>query len=83
MKFITVAFIAMFAATICYAQETTNKNLIQNFQNPPHLAKARTWWHWMNGNVSKKGITADLEAMKRVGIQEAQIFNVKLSLPKG
>lgn len=37
----------------------------------------------MNGNITKEGITADLEAMKRIGIQEAQIFNVKLSLPQG
>ncbi|NNF32618.1 MAG: hypothetical protein HKN68_00805 [Saprospiraceae bacterium] len=53
------------------------------FHNPPNEAKARTWWHWMNGNVSRSGITADLEAMKEVGIQEAQLFNVKLSLPEG
>ncbi len=38
------------------------------FQNPPESARPWTWWHWMNGNVSKAGITADLEAMKRVGI---------------
>lgn len=57
--------------------------LLTGFQNPPPSAKARTWWHWMNGNISKVGITADLEAMKEVGIQEAQIFNVKLHEPKG
>jgi hypothetical protein len=53
------------------------------FQNPPPAAKARTWWHWLNGNVTKAGITADLEAMKKVGIQEAQIFNVNLRHPQG
>lgn len=53
------------------------------FQNPPPSAKARTWWHWINGNVSKEGITADLEAMKQVGIQEAQIFNVDQGYPEG
>jgi hypothetical protein len=57
--------------------------LRRGFQNPPHSANARTWWHWMNGNVSREGITADLEAMKQVGIQEAQLFNVKLGLPFG
>ena len=30
----------------------------------------------MNGNVTREGITADLEAMERVGIGGAQIFNV-------
>lgn len=53
------------------------------FRNPPTTARARTWWHWINGNVSREGITADLEAMKAVGIQEAQIFNVSLGDPRG
>ena len=35
----------------------------------------------MNGNVTKEGITADLEAMKRVGIGGAQIFNVAEGIP--
>lgn len=53
------------------------------FLNPPSSAKARTWWHWIDGNVSKEGITADLEAMKHIGIQEAQIFNVGQGYPEG
>ena len=57
--------------------------LTAGFKNPPASAKARTWWHWINGNVTKEGITADLEAMKKVGIQEAQIFNVSLGDPRG
>lgn len=60
-----------------------NDVLQYGFKNPPASAKPRTWWHWVNGNVSKEGITADLEAMKRVGIQEAQIFNVDLGYPEG
>ncbi|AWW28864.1 hypothetical protein DN752_01245 [Echinicola strongylocentroti] len=53
------------------------------FENPPSEAKARTWWHWISGNVSREGITADLEAMKEMGIQEAQLFNVHLDFPQG
>ena len=37
----------------------------------------------MNGNVTKDGITADLEAMARVGIGGVQIFDAGLALPKG
>lgn len=58
-------------------------SLILGFQTPPGQAKARTWWHWINGNVSREGITADLEAMKEVGIQEAQLFNVGHNFPDG
>ena len=32
------------------------------------------YWHWMNGNISKEGITADLEYMKAGGI-EAAVFD--------
>ncbi len=58
-------------------------SLEAGFQNPPDSAKPHTWWHWMNGNVTKEGITLDLEAMKRVGIGGAQIFNVDCGIPDG
>ncbi len=54
-----------------------------DFRNPPASARPHTWWHWMNGNVTKDGITADLEAMARVGLGGAQIFDAGLALPKG
>ena len=34
-----------------------------------------TWWHWMNGHITREGITKDLEAMKRAEIDNATIFN--------
>ena len=58
-------------------------DLAQSFSHPPDSAKPHTWWHWMNGNITKEGITADLEAMKRVGIHGAQIFNVEQNIPAG
>lgn len=76
-KLICIACICMNLSTV--AKET----LREGFMNPPASAKARTWWHWINGNVSKEGITADLEAMKRVGIQEALLFNVDMGFPEG
>lgn len=35
------------------------------------------WWHWQGGNVTKSGITRDLEAMKQAGIASATIFNIQ------
>jgi hypothetical protein len=46
------------------------------FLSPPDSAKPQTWWHWMNGNITKEGITADLEAMKQIGLGGATIVNV-------
>lgn len=76
-------YFLVFLGTINLGYSQDIDPLKSGFEQPPAAAKARTWWHWMNGNVSKAGITADLEAMKEVGIQEAQIFNVKLNEPAG
>ncbi len=52
------------------------------FINPPQSAHPRVWWHWMNGNVTKEGIRADLEWMHRVGIAGFQNFDAGLATPK-
>ncbi len=57
--------------------------LEQAFLSPPPSAHARTWWHWMNGNISAVGITKDLEAMKRVGCSGFHLFQVGTGIPKG
>ncbi len=54
----------------------------RNFQQPPDSAKPRVWWHWLSGNVTKEGITADLEWMHRVGIGGFQMFDGDLSTPR-
>ena len=48
----------------------------------PNDAKPRVWWHWMNGNVTREGITADLEWMERVGIGGMQMFDGSLGTPQ-
>jgi hypothetical protein len=35
-----------------------------------------TWWHWVAGNISKDGVTKDLESMKQQGISQATILNI-------
>ena len=55
--------------------------LESGFKDPPDSARPRVWWHWMNGNVTKEGITADLEWMKRVGIAGFQMFDGNLGTP--
>ncbi|MFS4482774.1 glycosyl hydrolase [Hyunsoonleella sp. 2307UL5-6] len=82
-----IGFIILLLLCLCCNQSMQTKEasvpLEAGFKNPPNDAKARTWWHWISGNVSKSGITKDLEAMKQVGIQEAQLFNVHLGFPQG
>jgi hypothetical protein len=60
------------------AQRPAADTLEAGFRNPPDAARPRTWWHWISGNVTKEGITKDLEWMKRVGIGGFQAFDVSL-----
>jgi hypothetical protein len=48
----------------------------EGFINPPPAAQPRTWWHWTASNISKEGITKDLEWMKRIGINGFQLSDV-------
>ncbi|MEO6286515.1 MAG: glycosyl hydrolase [Dyadobacter sp.] len=57
-------------------------SLERGFQSPPNAAKPRVWWHWMNGNITKEGITKDLEWMNRVGIGGFQNFDASLFTPQ-
>ncbi|MBX4530901.1 glycosyl hydrolase [Klebsiella pneumoniae] len=57
-------------------------NLSQQFSAPPDDARPRVWWHWMNGNISKEGISKDLEWMKRAGIGGAHAFDINISTPQ-
>ena len=76
MKKITV--LAWLLPALAFAQPSP---LQQGFQTPPDAAKPRVWWHWMNGNITKEGITKDLEWMKRVGIGGFQNFDASLFTP--
>ena len=40
------------------------KELSQNFQSPAIEYRPETWFHLMGNNISKEGLTLDLEAIK-------------------
>lgn len=55
----------------------------QLVQNPPPEAFPQLYWFWMNGHISRDGITADLEAMKAAGISGVFQFDAGTGIPKG
>jgi len=57
--------------------------LEDGFAQPPLEARPWTLWQWMNGNISKEGITADLEAFQKAGLGGAQSFHLDYGLPQG
>jgi hypothetical protein len=78
-----VLCLAFLQSLTAFAAPNSTDPLAAGFQSPPPSARPQTWWHWMNGNVTKEGITADLESMQRVGIGGAQIFNASEGIPPG
>ena len=51
--------------------------LWEAFAAPSDAARPHTFWHWMNGNVTKEGITADLEAMANAGMGGVYLYMVE------
>jgi len=80
MRRYSISFLILLLVAL---QSAAHTGLEDGFRTPPDEARARVWWHWLNGNVTREGITADLEAMKAVGIKDAQIFNVDMAYPEG
>ena len=74
---LAVFFLAMFAGSALAG------DIEQDFADPPVKTRPYVWWHWMGSNVSKEGITKDLEAMKASGIGGATIFNLTSAVESG
>ena len=53
------------------------------FRNPQDGAEAGVYWYFMDGNMSKEGITKDLESMKRSGLDYAIFLEVNVGIPQG
>ncbi len=51
------------------------------FQKPPLVYHPETWFHYIGGNVSFQGITADLEAIANAGLSGIQLFHGQFGGP--
>jgi hypothetical protein len=74
---------ALFGASGSGARTGQGADLETGFDNPPLQARPLGWWHWINGNVSKEGIRADLENMKAIGMGGVQLLDVEIYMPPG
>jgi hypothetical protein len=60
----------------CFFQIHAQSLVQSDFQSPPDSSKIHTWWHWMDGHITREGITKDLESMKHHDVVEVTILNV-------
>jgi len=64
-------------------EKAADRELAKNFVSPPADARPWVYWFWLNSNITREGITADLEAMKRAGIGGVLIMEVDQGAPVG
>ena len=63
--------------------QSAGDSLEAAFRQPPDSARPWVYWFWKNGNITREGISADLEAMERVGIGGVILMEVALVTPAG
>ena len=78
-----IAAMALTVRILRAAAESHPDPLATQFASPPDSARPWVYWFWLNGNITSNGITADLEAMKRVGIGGVLIMEVDQGAPVG
>jgi len=59
------------------------EQLTQSFRNPPDTARPGVYWYFMDGNLSREGMTKDLESMKEAGIGRVIFLEVNVGVPRG
>jgi hypothetical protein len=81
-------FTFMVLITVLISCSTGVKNqkaddLKAGFRTPPDSARPGVYWYFMDGNLSREAITADLESMKKVGIGTVLFLEVNVEIPRG
>jgi hypothetical protein len=55
----------------------------EGFIAPPDSSKPGVYWYFMDGNMDRLAITADLESMKKAGLGYALFLEVNVGIPRG
>ena len=66
-----------------FAQLAAPNILKQGFLNPPDSVRPGVYWYFMDGNISREGMTKDLEAMKQAGLGSVIYLEVNVGVPRG
>lgn len=62
--------------TVGLSLSVSAHSLSNLWRNPDGEARPWTYWYWMSGAISRESITADLEAMKQIGLGGAYLFTI-------
>ena len=83
LKYFIVLSMLMSGCSDPQLQKIKSRGKVESFQqlsdefiNPPVSYRPGAFWCWLNGNMSVRSITRDLEAMKSKGINRAEIWDI-------
>ncbi|HUX97128.1 MAG TPA: glycosyl hydrolase [Bacteroidales bacterium] len=65
------------------SNKSAEDSLKVGFLNPPDSARPGVYWYFMDGNLNREAMTADLESMKRAGIGYVLFLEVNVGIPRG
>ncbi len=76
MKNIVRVLLITISVTLTMLRASGQPTLSEVFRNPPQEARPLIIWQWMDGMVSRQGITHDLETYAEAGLGGVQQFQV-------
>jgi hypothetical protein len=80
----SVASIFLTAFVLLSCSQTQKPDIIrEGFLNPPDSARPGVYWYFMDGNLNREAMTADLESMKQAGIGYVLFLEVNVGVPRG
>lgn len=80
MKVRQLIIAALFGASL---SAVSAADLKEEFQAPPDAARPGVYWYFMDGNMDRDEMVADLEAMSAVGIGSVLFLEVNIGTPSG
>ena len=75
MLWIVFLSVAIIAAGHPGNEDRADGGLESGFLDPPRDYRPETWFHINGNNISREGLTRDLEAIRYAGIRGIQLFN--------
>jgi len=79
---LTIVLFILSSVMLSCTRSSTD-TLKEEFKNPPGSAKPGVYWYFMDGNLSREGMTKDLQSMKDVGINSVIFLEVGIGVPRG
>jgi hypothetical protein len=70
-------FVMLDQSTLAVSEIPANEISEESFRDPPMSARPGAYWPWLNGSVSRKRLTYELEEMKAKGMSGADIWDVQ------